>query len=495
MPVGEGGSSAYGGSAGGNEGMAAAAGPGVSPGEGEGNGGALGLGDGLTGSAASDAGATADAGSVSSDAGAGALPDASHAPDASSAPAPLDPALGRRLSALSSRLALLGERTSAFWFEHGPDTELGGFHGTLDRQGNPVAPEDKGLIQQTRHLWMLSTWCERRGATAPLLALARQQYSFVRDSFVDGTDGAFVYKVSRDGSRVVDNRKQMFAESYAIYALATYGRVLGDPEATALALRRFASIDQARHDAQNGGYDQRNDPGTLSVGAAKDTNTHLHLMEAFSALYEASGDPRVATRLNELVDLFVSRLRQPTGYVPAEFTLAWAPVGTPLISYGHNLETAWLLLEAARVLGRLEDPTLRVAALDIAETSAGPGFDRQRGGFFEAGPVGGAANDLDKVWWVQFEAMEGLWWAYELSADPTYLDQIESTLSWIERTEDLPVGEWFAMTNADGSAAGADYKSDEWKASYHTVRGLVFLKDWIDGYRPSSARLAALPTP
>ncbi|MEY2936759.1 MAG: hypothetical protein RL033_7508, partial [Pseudomonadota bacterium] len=186
---------------------------------GEGNGGALGLGDGLTGSAASDAGATADAGSVSSDAGAGALPDASHAPDASSAPAPLDPALGRRLSALSSRLALLGERTSAFWFEHGPDTELGGFYGTLDRQGNPVAPEDKGLIQQTRHLWMLSTWCERRGATAPLLALARQQYRFVRDSFVDGTDGAFVYKVSRDGSRVVDARKQMFAESYAIYAL------------------------------------------------------------------------------------------------------------------------------------------------------------------------------------------------------------------------------------------------------------------------------------
>jgi mannobiose 2-epimerase len=274
----------------------------------------------------------------------------------------------------------------------------------------------------------------------------------------------------------------MFAESYAIYALATYGRVLGEPEATALALGRFASIDQTRHDAQNGGYDQRNDPGTLSAGAAKDTNTHLHLMEAFSALYEASGDARVATRLGELVDLFASRLRQPSGYVHAEFTLAWAPVGAPRISYGHDLETAWLLLEAARVLGRLEDPTLRAAALDIADTSAGPGFDRQGGGFFEAGPVGGAANDLDKVWWVQFEALEGLWWAYELSANATYLDQLESTLGWIERTEDLPAGEWFAMTNADGTAAGADYKSDEWKASYHTVRALVFLKDWIDGY-------------
>jgi mannobiose 2-epimerase len=423
----------------------------------------------------------ADAG-VGSDAGSELLPDATALPgvDAGNLPAPLDPVLERRLSQLSNRLAVLAARTSTFWFEHGPDPLLGGFHGTLDRQGNPIAPDDKGLIQQTRHLWMLSTWLERRGATPALSALARQQYAFVRDSFVDAADGAFVYKVSRDGSRVVDVRKQMFAESYAIYALSTYGRVLGEPEATSLALARFASIDGSRHDAQNGGYDQRSDPGTLSAGAAKDANTHLHLMEAFTALYEATADARVGQRLSELVDLFAQRLRQPDGYVHAEFSLTWAPVGTPRISYGHDLETAWLLLEAARVLGRASEPGVRAAALDIAATSAGPGFDPQLGGYFETGPVGGAASDRDKVWWVQFEALEGLWWAYELSADPLYLDRLERTLDWIESTEDLPTGEWLAVSNADGSPSGVDYKSDEWKASYHTVRALVFLQDWID---------------
>ena len=55
-----------------------------------------------------------------------------------------------------------------------------------------------------------------------------------------------------------------------------------------------------------------------------------------------------------------------------------------------------------------------------------------------------------------------------------------ATLDWIELTEDLPVGEWFAATNPDGTAAGADYKGDEWKASYHSVRALVFVADWID---------------
>jgi hypothetical protein len=201
-------------------------------------------------------------------------------------------ALANRLRALRSRLVQLADRTLSFWLEHGPDVTFGGFHGTLNRQGSPIGPDDKGLIQQARHLWMLSTWCERRPATASVRELARQTYAFLRDSFLDAADGGFVFKVSRDGGRVVDAKKQLFAESYAIYALATYGRVLDDAEARQLALQRFASIDASRHDAVSGGYDQRGDPGFLSAGAEKDSNTHLHLLEAFSALYEATAGRR-----------------------------------------------------------------------------------------------------------------------------------------------------------------------------------------------------------
>jgi cellobiose epimerase len=401
-----------------------------------------------------------------------------------------DPEL-ERLSALSARLAPLAERTVNFWLTHGPDATAGGFYGTLDRQGNPIAPEDKGLIQEARHLWMLSTWYERRLATPALRDLAEQQYTFLRQSFVDAADGAFVYKVSRDGRRVVDGKKQLFAESYAIYALATYGRVFRDPDATALALARFESIDAACHDGVSGGYDQRSDPGTLTAGAAKDTNTHLHLLEAFTPLYEATFDVRVAARLNELIDLFVTRLLQPSGYVHAEFALDWTPVGSPRVSYGHDLETSWLLLEAARVVGRSGDATVIAAALAIAAHSAEGGFDAQRGGYFEAGVPGGAATALDKIWWVQFEALEGLWWAHMLSGDALQLDRLERTLDWVEFTEDKPIGEWFATTSPDGSAAGADYKGDEWKASYHSVRALVYLQDWIDAER--AARRGAGP--
>ncbi|MEO8184724.1 MAG: AGE family epimerase/isomerase [Deltaproteobacteria bacterium] len=445
-----------------------------------------------------EGGAVGDASPSWQDAGAPSVPplvlDAGPYPgagvaDSGSTGAALDPALAQRYAELSARLSRLAARTVSFWLQHGPDAELGGFHATLDRQGNPVAPEDKGVIQQARQLWMLSLWYQRRESTPAVRASAEQVYGFFRRSFLDPADGGFVYKVSRDGSRVLDAKKQLFAESYAIYALSSYGRVFGDAEATALALSRFLSIDAGRHDAVNGGYDQRTDPGTLTPGAEKDTNTHLHLMEAFSALYEATEDARVAARLSELVDLFATRLRQPSGYVHAEFTRSWAPFGAARVSYGHDLETSWLLLDAARVLGRSDDTSLRAAALAIAAHSAGPGFDTRSGGFFESGPNGGAADDLDKVWWVQFEATEGLWWAHELDPQALYLDRLGRTLDWIELAEDLPVGEWFATTNADGSAAGADYKSDEWKDSYHPVRALVFLQDWID------ARLAGRALP
>jgi mannobiose 2-epimerase len=393
---------------------------------------------------------------------------------------PLDPALAARLSQLSERLAPLARRTADFWLAHGVDATLGGFHGTLNRQGAATAPDDKGLIQEARQLWSISTWYERREASQRVLDVASQTYAFIVDSFLDPVDGGFFFKVSRDGRRVVDAKKQLFAESYAIYALATYGRVFGVDRAIALALSRFRSIDAQRHDAQFGGYDERGDPGFLAAGAEKGTNTHLHLMEAFTALYEASGDSAVRERLDEVTRLMATTLCQPSGYVHKEFKRDWTPFGTPEVSYGHDLETAWLLMEAARVLGQEADVELRSAALRMAQHSSLRGFDSALGGYFELGIVGGATTRFDKVWWVQFEALLGLWWAFELGGEEAQLDRLEATLGWIEASEDLPVGEWFAITNPNGTAAGADYKGDEWKESHHPLRSLLFTQDWID---------------
>jgi mannobiose 2-epimerase len=312
-------------------------------------------------------------------------------------------------------------------------------------------------------------------------SLADRTYAFLRDAFV--VDDAFVFKVSRDGSSVVDDKRQIFAECYAIYALATYGRVLNVAPALALALDTFDSIDTRAHDDVFGGYDQRGDPGFLPAGSDKGANTHLHLLEAFTALYEATGDALVAARLDELADLMASTLLRPPGYVHAEFALDWTPLGVPELSYGHDLETAWLLLDAARVLGRESDTVLEGAALQMVGGAGALGFDSVLGGYFERGQPGGAVVSRQKVWWVQLEALLGLWTGYEVSGNSVHLDRFEATLRWIETTEDLPAGEWFATRSAEGALSGADYKGDEWKASYHVIRAFTFAQDRIDSYR------------
>jgi mannobiose 2-epimerase len=298
----------------------------------------------------------------------------------------------------------------------------------------------------------------------------------------DEKDGEYVFKVSRDGGRVVEPKKQLYAESFAIYALAAYGRVFGAEEAKALALECFRSIDQRSHDSTLLGYDQSDDPGWLSAGAHKETNTHIHLLEAFTELYRATGDHMVKERLDELVTVTATKLFQPArNYVHQEFLRDWTPFGDPRCSYGHDIETAWLLMDAAAALGRPEDAVAVDAATRMGRHASDAGFDAEHGGLFEEGPVGAPPDKTLKVWWVQAEALPGLWRLYRLTGEARHLDRLERTLTFVEQHQrDAEFGEWYWDTHPDGSPGphGSD-KGEEWKTSYHGVRALVFASDFM----------------
>ncbi|MET0413310.1 MAG: AGE family epimerase/isomerase [Polyangiaceae bacterium] len=384
-----------------------------------------------------------------------------------------------RLRSIQLRLDVLADELIRFWKAHGPDREHGGFHGWNARTGSPLPDADKGLVQQARHLWTFSTWYERRESKPEVRALADGLYTFLTACFQD-TDGEFVYRVSRDGKRVVNAQKQLYAESFAIFALSTYARVFGVDDARRRALACFRALDARLHDDELGGYDQRNDPGWLSPGAEKETNTHLHVLEALTALSRATEDSLVVSRLDELVQVMARRMVQPAGYTHKEFFRDFRLHGPPAVSYGHDLETSWLLFDALAALGT-SDAELVASARRLGECSAEWGFDRDAGGYFEEGPPGAAATKLEKIWWVQAEAVPALWWLYRLSSDRTHLDRLERTLTWIEtRQRDAEHGEWFWGILPDGSVgARGDQKGEEWKASYHGVRGMLFTSDWI----------------
>jgi mannobiose 2-epimerase len=399
-----------------------------------------------------------------------------------------------RLGSVRVRLEALAANVMDFWKAHGPDSKYGAIYGFHDRKGTPKEDADKGLIQEARHLWSFSTWYARREKSAEIKAVADSIYQFLIAHFLD-QDGEFFYKVSRDGSKVVEPKKQLYAESFAILALATYSEIFGVPEAGQRALRCFQSIDRRMHDAEYGGYDETQDPGWLAPGAQKDTNTHIHLLEAFTALYRSSKDETVRARLEEMVKVVATRIVQPANYAHKEFYRDWRIHDKPVVSYGHDLETAWLLVDALDALGAPNE-AVRQVALGLGKHAAERGYDAAKGGYFEEGVPGAAPTKLEKIWWVQAEALPGLWWLYRLSNDVSFLDRLEGTLSWIETKQlDAQYGEWFWGINPDGSVGShGDHKGEEWKAEYHALRALLFTSDWINQVL-SHAPAASAPAP
>lgn len=386
----------------------------------------------------------------------------------------------QRIQVLRERLATLARRSAEFWKQHGPDREHGGFHGTLDRNGAPIAPTEKSLIQQVRHLWGMSLWHQYKEPSAAVRALADDLYQFVcTHFFVPGT-GEYAYLVDRRG-RVVDQRHVLYAQSFTIYGFAEYARAFEHEPALSAALRLFHSIDARAHDSEHGGYLQHNDAPWLPPGCEKETNTHIHLMEAYAALFSVSHDPRVQERLEELVTLVTTKLLQPESYVHKNFTRDWAPVGDKRVSYGHDIETYWLLDDAARVLGRPLDCTILEPARRMALHSADAGYDHTHGGYFEEGPVGSAADKLEKVWWVQAEAIPGLFRLFEQTRDSKWLDRMQGTLDYIERQLlNAATGEWYWGVLPDGSIGPrGDGMGEHWKACYHVLRALVLTERWM----------------
>src|SRR5690606_19853496 len=93
--------------------------------------------------------------------------------------------LSQRVQRLRARLDQLANASANFWLRHGPDAEHGGFHATLNEHGAVVAPTDKGLIQQARHLWSLSVWFRYRDQSPAVRKLAEGTYDFMMTHLYD----------------------------------------------------------------------------------------------------------------------------------------------------------------------------------------------------------------------------------------------------------------------------------------------------------------------
>jgi mannose/cellobiose epimerase-like protein (N-acyl-D-glucosamine 2-epimerase family) len=378
---------------------------------------------------------------------------------------------------------ILTENIIPFWYPGLVDSEDGGYRLNHDLAGKWLGPSNKFLVTQARTVWFFSRLAGSRYGGAEHLKAARHGYEFLRDCMWDKKCGGFYWEVDSAGSAPARAEKQVYGQAFGLYALTEYAKASGDAAATAVAKELFALFETKAHDERHGGYRDllRRDWSPMPPPATKRMNTHLHMMEALTTYVAASKDPTARARLVELI--FVnshSVVRKDIGACREYHRENWQPLSGrryDRVSYGHDVENVWLVVEACRAAG-----VSAGLVLDICRTifryALQYGFDRRDGGFFSSGPLNAPADRREKIWWVQAEALVAALQMHRLTGDAIYWDYFSRTLKWIvERQADWQHGDWHDTIGADGSVSGV--KAGPWKCPYHQGRAMLQCLDLL----------------
>jgi mannobiose 2-epimerase len=393
----------------------------------------------------------------------------------------------------------LREKILPYWYDTTLDRTNGGYLLADDLSGRREA-RDKALVVQARMVWGFSHahLYQYSDARRDYLQAAQVGYRFLRDRMLDVQHGGYYWRVDAAGKPLQD-RKIMYGQSFVIYALVEYYRATQHPEAIRLAMDLFFLIQRKAHDLEHGGWIehftrdwrpvlQHDDQVFVEVGGYKSANTHLHLMEAFTELYAVTGDATVRRALQEALEIN-RRYFYPLepGQSCFHRQLDWRPVTDPKsagLSYGHNVEFAWLMVQAQKALGQRPDWRHFYAHVDHALQY---GYDWERGGLYHRGVGNEPASDTTKVWWAEAELIAALSEALAHQTNPRYAQALEKQFRFLQQYQTSPEdGIWLDTVYADGKVKSGG-KAHHWKANYHDVRAIV---KFIQAFKRSASGAA-----
>ncbi|MGN7359161.1 AGE family epimerase/isomerase [Paenibacillus sp. SAF-054] len=368
-----------------------------------------------------------------------------------------------------------------FWMKHAPDDNHGGFFGVITTDLSVIPDADKSLVLNTRILWTFAAAYRLHGDDSYLVT-AKRAYAYILRHFVDQEYGGLYWMLHADGT-VSNDKKQVYGQAFAIYALSEYYRATQQEEALELAVSLFGMLEEHSYDPVHKGYVEALSREWLQTGdfslsdkdlnEKKSMNTHLHVLEAYTNLLRVWPEERLKHQLAELIEVTLSHIVHPD---QSRFLLffdeAWRSKSGH-ISYGHDIEGSWLLVEAAEVLG---DAALlervKHTAIAMAEHALKEGVDPD-GGMVNEADAGGIVDDR-KDWWPQAEAMVGFYNAYQMTGDRKFRDASLRSWQFIERSIiDHEHGEWFWNADREGRPNRDEPKVSAWKCPYHNGRACM----------------------
>ncbi len=366
-----------------------------------------------------------------------------------------------------------------YWTSYSIDERFGGFYGRIGNDNIVDNDADRSLVLNARLLWTFSsaslfTKQERH------LHIAARAYDYIVNFFFDQQYGGYYWAVDKHGMPT-DTKKQVYGMAFCCYAYSEYYRASGNQESLARAKACFNFIEQHAFDQERSGYFEAFSREWTPVAdmrlSAKDANekksanTHLHVLEAYTSLYRSWPDISLYNAIRRLLEDFSNYIvDKRSGHLQLFFDENWEVKGAT-ISYGHDIEAAWLLVDAASVI---KDEKLintsRGLGLQLAEAACA-GLDQDGGLWYES--VNGQLHK-QKHWWSQAEAMVGFFNAWQLSGEREYLDHCMRSWQFIkENIQDKENGEWFWGVGSNGEVMIGYDKAGFWKCPYHNSRACI----------------------
>lgn len=362
-----------------------------------------------------------------------------------------------------------------YWIGKMQDDVNGGFFGSID--GNEVlhAESNKGAVLNARILWTFSA-AYRILKNEEYLKMARRAFDYITNHFVDTVNGGVFWELDYRGN-VVSDKKQTYAQGFALYGFSEYYRATGDTKALELAKEFYYLLEKCYDDVLGGyfeAYTKDWQPiadmrlSDKDANEKKTMNTHLHVLEPYTNLCRVWDDAGLKASQYRLIKIFTDKiLDKETFHLNLFFDEEWN-VKSPAISYGHDIEASWLLFEAAEVLGDKELlDEIKALSLKIADAaSRGLSADGSLAYETKDGEL-----DAERHWWVQAEAVVGYMYAAKNSGKSEYLDKASRVWQYIQNNlVDTNNGEWIWSRLPDGSINTKDDKAGFWKCPYHNSR-------------------------
>ena len=364
------------------------------------------------------------------------------------------------------------------------DNENGGYYGWMDYEHKVDKTAVKGCILNSRITWFFAN-AYTLLKDESLLEEAKHGFAFLKEHCWDSKNGGVFWSVKYDGTPE-ETLKHTYNQAFSIYALSSYYEASGDKEALEMAYKLYELIESKMRDEL--GYKEAFDENFHEIDneklsengvmASKTMNTLLHVFEAYTELYRVDKNPVVKEKLMWMMDLIAEKIYNPELHrQEVFFDEKWNSI-IDLHSYGHDIETAWLVDRSVEVIAEKKyEEKMTPITLDLVRQVSKLAFN----GESLSNECEKGVDDTNRVWWVQAETVVGFLNAAEKCGKDTeegqkYLASAKAVWEFIkahviDQRDGYTAGrEWYWLVDEKGNPYTDRPIVEPWKCPYHNGR-------------------------